>query len=58
VTGPGNGTVWLRIDHDLIGRALAEKLKRRSTADSSFRIAEPDAMDMLNRRRVASGRVG
>lgn len=60
MTGPGYGVPWLRIDHDLVGRVLAVKERQRLTApaDSSFRIDDPEPMALLNRRRVASGRVG
>lgn len=30
MTGPGYGTVQLRVDHDLVGRVLAEKHRRRA----------------------------
>jgi hypothetical protein len=54
-----NGVIVFRADHELVGRVIAEKLKRRSSAtDSSFRIEDTDTIDLLNRRRVASGRVG
>jgi len=37
-----NGTIYFRADHELVGRVLAEKLRRRmdrSGVDDSFHIA-------------------
>jgi len=59
MTGPGNGTIYFRADHDLVGRVIAEKLRRRndrSNLDDSISITED--VETLNRRRVASGVVG
>jgi hypothetical protein len=39
-----NGVIYFRADHDLIGRVLAEKLRRRADRDrldDSFRILDP-----------------
>lgn len=39
-----NGTIYFRADHELVGRVLAEKLRRRmerSGAGDSIRIALP-----------------
>jgi hypothetical protein len=50
----GSGTIWLRIDHDLVGKTLAEKLRRRMD-----RTGEGDEVRVVRtpRRRVASGGV-
>jgi hypothetical protein len=40
----GNGTIWFRADHELVGRTLAEKLRLRAEQrglGDSFRIARP-----------------
>ena len=39
-----NGTIYFRADHELVGRVLAEKLRRRAEqrgVGDSFRIALP-----------------
>jgi hypothetical protein len=39
-----NGTIYFRADHELVGRVLAEKLRRRmerSGVGDSIRIARP-----------------
>jgi len=54
-----NGTIFFRADHELVGRVIAEKLRRRndrSNLDDSISITED--VETLNRRRVASGVVG
>lgn len=58
-----NGTIYFRADHDLIGRVIAEKQRRRMAdhagegfrVDHSAEIAERE--DLLARRVTASGRV-
>ncbi|MEO8374590.1 MAG: hypothetical protein ABI471_05155 [Sphingomonas bacterium] len=39
-----NGTIYFRADHELVGRVIAEKLRRkndRQGSDDSFRIVSP-----------------
>ena len=45
-----NGTIYFRADHELVGRVIAEKLRRKNDRqgfDDSFRIAGPrrDTLD-------------
>ncbi len=47
-----NGLIYFRADHELVGRVIAEKLRRkmdRSGADDDFRVVRP------RRRRVVGG---
>jgi len=43
-----NGTIYFRADHELVGRVIAEKLRRKNDRgfDDGFRIVSPrhDAM--------------
>ena len=39
-----NGTIYFRADHELVGRVIAEKLRRKNDRrgfDDAFRIAGP-----------------
>jgi len=59
---PGAGVIFFRADHDLIGRVLAEKLRRRadpSRLDDGFRIlpqsVRPSMPSEKRRVLVATG---